>query len=557
MFQRVFVVPPEMKGITVQALIHRMSGFPHSVCQGLIDAGCVQVGRRTAEDHAETLAAGARVVLLYDPHTHYRPRPRARPGEGYRVIYEDRDMIVADKDAGLLSVPTPDLEAPSLAERLFEALASRGLKKPQLYAVHRLDRQVSGLLVFARSFEALWGLVPQFETHTARRLYLAIAEGEIEASSGTERSRLAAHPSSRRVRVDPDEGKPAVTHWTVLERFDGATLCRVELETGRKNQIRVHFADMGHPLVGDERYSHPSPLLRRVALHAELLEFEHPVQGGRTAFRSPLPADMMRLLHHLRARGTLADPTLRPLSPEAERELARIGLASGATGVAAGETRPAAAAAGGQREAPQRKEPTAVKRPEAPAGRADQREGDQPEAPPGHRHAWPGKGPAAKPPQVRSERDLLRGRWAKGHRPVQGKKGPHHATANTSSANGGKSDRHLMGPGGGNEKRDARARPGRDPSRKAASRTRVRGFRGNRQGREQSEPPEKRTELSNAPAKQAGRSEGLAKQPDGSGPTNRRAPKSAWLRRREQKRYDPSIPEWVKRRMGLKPPRSK
>ncbi|PYT07377.1 MAG: hypothetical protein DMF49_08270 [Acidobacteria bacterium] len=428
MFQRVFVVPPEMKGITVQALIHRMSGFPHSVCQGLIDAGCVQVGRRTAEDHAETLAAGARVVLLYDPHTHYRPRPRARPGEGYRVIYEDRDMIVADKDAGLLSVPTPDLEAPSLAERLFEALASRGLKKPQLYAVHRLDRQVSGLLVFARSFEALWGLVPQFETHTARRLYLAIAEGEIEASSGTERSRLAAHPSSRRVRVDPDEGKPAVTHWTVLERFDGATLCRVELETGRKNQIRVHFADMGHPLVGDERYSHPSPLLRRVALHAELLEFEHPVQGGRTAFRSPLPADMMRLLHHLRARGTLADPTLRPLSPEAERELARIGLASGATGVAAGETRPAAAAAGGQREAPQRKEPTAVKRPEAPAGRADQREGDQPEAPPGHRHAWPGKGPAAKPPQVRSERDLLRGRWAKGHRPVQGKKGPHHAT---------------------------------------------------------------------------------------------------------------------------------
>src|SRR5437867_9342816 len=265
MFQRVFVVPPEMKGITVQALIHRMSGFPHSVCQGLIDAGCVQVGRRTAEDHAETLAAGARVVLLYDPHTHYRPRPRARPGEGYSVIYEDRDMIVADKDAGLLSVPTPDLEAPSLAERLFEALASRGLKKPQLYAVHRLDRQVSGLLVFARSFEALWGLVPQFDTHVAHRSYLAIAEGETTRSTGTLRSRLAMDAGSRRVRVvrDPDEGKPAVTHWRVLERFLGATFCRIELETGRKNQVRVQFAEMGHPLVGDERYGHASLLLRR------------------------------------------------------------------------------------------------------------------------------------------------------------------------------------------------------------------------------------------------------------------------------------------------------
>jgi 23S rRNA pseudouridine1911/1915/1917 synthase len=295
-----------MAGRTVQSLIHELAGVPHSAARGLVDAGCARTDGRTIEDHAERLAAGARVILRYDPQTRYRPRPRPRPGDGYRVVHEDRDIVVVDKEAGLLSVPAPAVAAPSLAERLVESFASRGENKPRLYAVHRLDRQVSGLLVFARSLRALEGLVRQFDTHAARRGYVAIVEGVLGQDSGTLRSRLREDPRSRRVGVarEGEPGKPAVTHWRVVERFRDATLCRIELETGRKNQIRVQFAAAGHPVVGDERYGRGSERIRRVALHAELLEFEHPARRERASFRSPLPADLVRLIDRLRAGST-------------------------------------------------------------------------------------------------------------------------------------------------------------------------------------------------------------------------------------------------------------
>ena len=323
--QRALLVPPEMDGATVQSVVHLVGRFTNSVAQGLVDAGCVRIAGRIVEDPVMRLRAGTRLMLAYDARTRYSPRPRPRRGEGYRVVFEDHDIIVVDKEAGLLSVPTPETDAPSLAARLFDDLNARGVKKPRLYAVHRLDRQVSGLLVFARSFESLWGLVPQFDSHVARRTYFGIAEGAIERRSGTLRSLLAMDPRSHAVRVarDPDEGRPAVTHWRALERFRDATACEITLETGRKNQIRVQFAEMGHPLVGDARYGHPSSLLRRVALHADHLEIEHPVRGGRVGFRSHPPREIIHLLHHLRAGGRLADGRLRPLPPEIEDDLAR------------------------------------------------------------------------------------------------------------------------------------------------------------------------------------------------------------------------------------------
>src|SRR4030095_8497563 len=108
-----------------------------------------------------------------------------------------------------------------------------------------------------------------------------------------------------RTARDADEGRVAVTHWSVLERFGTAAVCRLELETGRRNQIRVQFADMNHPLVGDARYGRASELLARGALHAANLEFEHPVHGGRMTFRSPLPRELRQLIHHLKTGGAL------------------------------------------------------------------------------------------------------------------------------------------------------------------------------------------------------------------------------------------------------------
>ncbi len=307
-------MPLDRGGSAIGALLHDLGGFTHSMARGLLDAGCVTIAERVIRRTAERVPHGARILVRWDPHTRYRPRPRVRGTDGFRIVYEDADILVVDKDSGVLSVPTPDSGTISLAERLFATLSARGQRKPQLYAVHRLDRGVSGLLVFARSFEALWGLVPQFDTHVALRQYLAVVAGTMRGDSGTERARLQVNSKGRTVRTtpDPEEGRPAVTHWRVRQRFAGASALTVRLETGRRNQIRVHLAGAGHPVIGDDRYGTASPLIGRPALHAEMLELEHPLQGGRIRFHAPPPDDLRALLDHLEAGGTPADDALRP-----------------------------------------------------------------------------------------------------------------------------------------------------------------------------------------------------------------------------------------------------
>ena len=205
------------------------------------------------------------------------------------IIFEDDSLIVVEKPAGLLTMAT-EAERSRTAYAFLRARANAKHPPEKIFIVHRLDREASGLLVFAKTVESKEHLQSQFKDHSAGRRYLAVVEGRVREDNVTIRSRLAENAayrvySSRR----PGAGKPAVTHVRVLRRNRKTTLVEVRLETGRKHQIRVHLAERGHAVVGDKSYGHGGNPIRRLALHGAFLEFRHPVTNRPMHFESPCP----------------------------------------------------------------------------------------------------------------------------------------------------------------------------------------------------------------------------------------------------------------------------
>jgi len=224
-------------------------------------------------------------------------RSRANP---FRVVHEDAQLLVADKDPGILTVPLPGKRSRNLKDLLDRYLTSQ---KREALPVHRIDRYTSGLVVFAKSRRAWSHLVRQFRARTPERVYLALVRGDLDRDEGTLRHRLELTTDGFRQRVVGREGTEAVTHFRVLERLPGATLLEVRLESGLKNQIRVQFRAAGHPLVGDVHYAAEEARearFGRQALHAWRLTFEHPETGVPMTFEAPVPADLEQLLRRLR-----------------------------------------------------------------------------------------------------------------------------------------------------------------------------------------------------------------------------------------------------------------
>ena len=234
-------------------------------------------------------------------------RKRWRRGDQFLVRHKDRSILVVEKKAGLLTVPTPAGRGADLVSLLSNFA---GTKQKSIFAVHRLDRPVSGLLVFARNPTASKKLIEQFKLHTVERVYMAAVSGSVPDDNGTFESYLTTEPS--RVRSDEGtDGKRAVTHWTVIERIaDGdATMVEVRLETGLRNQIRVHFAEAGFPLLGERKYldaddpgSASTQGTQRIFLHAAILGFEHPRTDEKVRFEAPLPPDLVAWQGRLKRR---------------------------------------------------------------------------------------------------------------------------------------------------------------------------------------------------------------------------------------------------------------
>ena len=213
---------------------------------------------------------------------------------GLAILHEDDDVIVVLKANGLLTVATERERETTTQAYLNQYLKQKG--EDRIHVVHRLDRETSGVLVFAKNFETREALKDQFAAHTVDRVYVALIEGAMNPPQGTIRSNLLERRDLRMQSVDshPD-AKPAVTHYRTVETKRGYSMLEITLETGRKNQIRTHLSEAGHPILGDRMYGSEVNPIGRLGLHAKLLGFDHPATGKQVVFTAPIPAAFKKL----------------------------------------------------------------------------------------------------------------------------------------------------------------------------------------------------------------------------------------------------------------------
>lgn len=207
-----------------------------------------------------------------------------------RIIFEDNDIVVVDKKEGLLTVSTGKTDE-TTAFSILKTHIKKSAPTNRIYVVHRLDRETSGVLMFAKSREIQLRLQENWHRIVTRRIYVALVEGEVEKQKDTITSWLTENEKSLKIHSSATEngGQQAVTHYRRIRSNEHFSLLELELETGRKNQIRVHLQSLGHPIVGDKKYGSYSSPLGRVGLHAKVLAFIHPVSNEKMSFESPVP----------------------------------------------------------------------------------------------------------------------------------------------------------------------------------------------------------------------------------------------------------------------------
>lgn len=318
-----FVVDPGQDPLRIDKYLsaHMEHTSRHRV-QCAIKEGFVQVGDKTVK--ANYIVRPGDLIRFVMP---YRRRGvEILPQDiALNIVYEDDDVLVIDKPAGMVVHPGHGHYEGTLVNALaFHLGISQGPDEGDDrmgVLVHRIDKDTSGLLVVAKTEEAQLNLARQFYVHSIERRYVAIVWGDMPADEGTVDANLMRDPADRLrfcVTPDPEKGKHAVTHWKVLERLGFVTLVECKLETGRTHQIRVHLSSLGHPIFGDERYGGTQirqgtiyakyrqfinnclELCPRQALHARTLGFVHPVTKEFMDFSSPIPSDMEGLLEKWR-----------------------------------------------------------------------------------------------------------------------------------------------------------------------------------------------------------------------------------------------------------------
>lgn len=283
--------------------------YSRSRLQGWIKSGELTVDGRTVKAK-DKLAGGERIELSAAPAAvaEWQPEAIALP-----IVYEDQSLLVIDKPAGLVVHPAAGNRDGTLLNGLLNHLPQLETV-PRAGIVHRLDKETTGLMVVAKTLEAHTSLVRQLQARAIRREYQAVVRG-LMTGGGTVNANIGRHPQVRtKMAVLPHGGKEAITHYRVIERFAEHTHIRVNLETGRTHQIRVHMASIGYPLVGDPVYGGRLKLpkgaseilldtlrgFKRQALHAASLGLLHPASGERMDWQAPLPEDMQQLLTALR-----------------------------------------------------------------------------------------------------------------------------------------------------------------------------------------------------------------------------------------------------------------
>lgn len=270
-------------------LMKKMAGISRTRVKTLLSKRVVLVDNNIQTRHDFPLLPGMKVQVSREKHNREFRNPMLK------LLYEDAYLIVVEKKEGLLSVAT-ERQKERTAQHILNEYVKREHRNSRIYVVHRLDRETSGIMMYAKDEMTQHKLRDNWHDIVTDRRYVAVVTGEMEKDQGTVESWL----TDRKLYVSSsdydDGGKYALTHYRTIKRANGYSLVELQLETGRKNQIRVHMQLLGHPVAGDGRYGCETDPLGRMALHAFKLCFRHPVTGELMEFETPYPASFKKLV---------------------------------------------------------------------------------------------------------------------------------------------------------------------------------------------------------------------------------------------------------------------
>ena len=301
---RSLAVPAGRAGERLDVALATLLGFSRTQAAEIADAGGVTLDGRLV-GKSDRMVADAWLEVTWQPRREVRIEPILV--SDLSIVYDDDDLVIVDKPAGVAAHPSVGWEGPTV----IGALAAAGFRvatsgpPERAGVVHRLDAGTSGLMVVAKSESAYRELKRQFHDREVEKTYHAVVQGHPDPLSGTIYAPIGRHPGSAWKFAVVSGGKPSITHYDTVEAFPSASLLEVQLETGRTHQIRVHMAAQRHPCVGDATYGADPVLsarlgLERQWLHAMRLAFEHPATGARVEFSSRYPVDLQHTLDVLR-----------------------------------------------------------------------------------------------------------------------------------------------------------------------------------------------------------------------------------------------------------------
>ena len=286
----IFIWRNEEETTLLQCLEQKLSDHKRSSLKAMMKYGQVAVNGVPTSQFDVTVQPGDEMSVNFTRPFVTFSHPRIR------LVYEDDDIIVVHKGSGILSVGT-DNRSDGTAYSIVRNYLKNKDPHLKLFIIHRLDRDTSGLMMFAKNIDAKEAMQHNWNNMVLSRTYVAVVEGKVEEESGTVRSYLAETSQYEVYSTqNPEEGQLAITRYKRLDCRHGYSLMELSLDTGRKNQIRVHMKDLGHPIVGDRKYGAKSSPLRRMALHARTLRFVHPVTRKDMLFETPIPSRFLSLL---------------------------------------------------------------------------------------------------------------------------------------------------------------------------------------------------------------------------------------------------------------------
>jgi 23S rRNA pseudouridine1911/1915/1917 synthase len=304
--RRSLPVPDGLDGMRLDQAVSRLFGLSRTAAAALVEAGDAVVDGYP-RPKSDKVSAGAWLEVTLPPAPVAFAPAAPEPVPGLRIVYADADIVVADKPVGVAAHPSPGWTGPTVTGGLAamgQTVATSGAAERQ-GVVHRLDVGTTGLMVVAKSERAYSVLKRAFKAREVDKRYHAVVQGHLDPLRGTVDAPIDRHPGHDYKWAVVAGGRPSVTHYDTVEAFPAASLVDVRLETGRTHQIRVHFAALRHPCVGDLTYGADPTLadrlgLNRQWLHARALSFRHPATGEEVAFESGYPDDLARALATLR-----------------------------------------------------------------------------------------------------------------------------------------------------------------------------------------------------------------------------------------------------------------